>query len=101
MDNWYIGTDLKFLIEMTSSGFDMDDDNWTILVKSANKIVQEIPKSECLREDDGSWYVHINADVLKKGDLVLVAHIYVPDPNFNDGYRDEIETEKVGRIVKV
>lgn len=101
MENWYLGTDLKFHIEMTSTGFSMDDDDWSILVKNANKVIQEIPKSGCLREDDGEWYVHINAEHLKKGDLALVAHIYVPDPNFNDGYRDEIELVKVGKINKL
>lgn len=101
MENWYIGTDLKFEIELTSSGFSMDDDDWTISVKSANKIVQEIPKSDCVKEQDGKWYVFVNAEYLKKGDLELVAHAYVPDEHFNDGYRDEVDKVRVGRMNKV
>ena len=101
MDNWYIGTDLKFLIEMNSSGFSMDDDDWSILVRSSSKIVQEIPKGECLRDSDGKWYVHINAGYLKNGELALVAHIKVPDPNFDDGFRDEYEVLVVGKINKI
>ena len=86
---------------MTSTGFSMDDDNWSVSVMCANKIVQVIPKEDCVKEEDNKWYVFINAEYLKKGDLTLVAHIYVPDSNFNDGYRDEVELAKVGKIIKV
>lgn len=86
---------------MNSSGFSMDDDDWSILVRSSGKIVQEIPKGECLREEDGKWYVHVNASYLKNGELALVAHIKVPDPNFDDDFRDEYEVIVVGKINKI
>lgn len=101
MENWYTGTDLKFLIEMSSSGFSMDDDDWSILVRSSGKIVQEIPKTDCVRENDGKWYVFVNASYLKSGELALVAHIRVPDPNFDDDFRDEYEVKVVGKIDKI
>ena len=101
-NNWYAGTDLKFLVEMSSTGFNMDTDDWSISVKNANKVVLEIPKSQCVREAaEGKWYVHINADILKPGTLSLVAHIRVPDVNFEDGYRDEYEERSVGTIKKI
>lgn len=100
-NNWYAGTDLKFLVEMSSTGFNMDSDDWSVSVKIANKVVSEIHKSECVRESDGKWYVYINADILKPGSLSLVAHIRVPDANFEDGYRDEYEERMVGSIKKL
>jgi hypothetical protein len=31
-DNYFIGTDLKFAITLTADGFNMDDDNYSIVV---------------------------------------------------------------------
>lgn len=98
---WYLGTDLKFLVEMTASGFSMDDNDWSVTVYIGNKAVKEYDKSECVRDDDGNWYVCIQSDLLKKGDISLVGHARVPDTDFDDNYRDEVDKQLVGRMLKV
>lgn len=100
-DKWYIGEDLKFLVEMTATGFSMDDDDWSVTVMISNKPVAEFKKEDCVRGDDQNWYVCVPAEVLKKGPLTLVGHARIPDVDFEDDIRDEIEVKSMGKIEKV
>lgn len=100
MANWYLGTDLKFLVEMTAQGFSMDNNDWEVSVMCGTKTVSTFGKQDCIRDDDGNWYVCIKATLLKKGDLTLVAHALVPDTDFEDDIRNEVDKEKVGKILK-
>ena len=101
MEEWYEGSDLKFLVEMTASGFDMDEDNWSVGVQCGTKIVRVYAKEECIQGEDGKWYVCIDRDVLRKGDLSLIAYADVPDTDFDDGYRNEVDKSRMGKILKV
>ena len=102
MDEWYIGSDLKFLVKMEASGFSMDDDEWEVLVKCGNKVVATFHKSDCIQGGDGEWYVCVPNDVLKNGDIHLVGHAWIPDDDFQStGVRNEVEKVKVGTIKKV
>lgn len=100
-EGWYEGSDLKFLVEMTASGFNMDDDHWAVGVQCGTKIVRKYEKEECIRGNDGKWYVCVDRDVLKKGELSLVAYAAVPDTDFEDGFRDEVDKSYMGLIKKV
>lgn len=101
MDNWYVGEDLKFLVEMTAPGFSMDDDDWSVTVRIGSKDVAEFKKEDCIRDNDGNWYVCIEADILSRGPLTLVGHARIPDMDFDDGIRDEIDAKSMGKIDKI
>ena len=95
----YTPGDLKYLVEMTASGFNMDTDEWSVGVKCGSKIVHTYTKDECIRDDNGHWYVCIEKEVLKKGDLYLIAFAEVPDDDFSDGVRSECEkSPKLGNL---
>jgi len=94
-------TDMKFLVEINSDGFDMDVDDWAVGVQIGTRIVKKFPKEECLKGEDGNWYVCIDKEYLKKGELSLIAYAQVPDPDFDDGVRDEAYKEYMGRVQKL
>lgn len=91
--------DFKFLVELEAPGFDMNADDWSIEVKCGNKTVSVIPKSDCRSTEEG-WFVSIPADILRQGELALVARASVPDSTFPDGKRDELAREVIFNLVK-
>lgn len=97
----YEGSDLKFLVEMTSEGFSMDDDEWSVGVQIGSKIVTTIPKEKCIKGEDGKWYVCVNKEFVKKGEFSLIAYAHVPDADFEDGDREEVFKQHMGNIQKV
>ena len=101
METWYLPNDLKFLVEITASGFSMDDNDWRVGVKCGSKIVKTYNKSECVKGEDGNWYVCIEKSILKKGEFALIGYAEVLDPDFEDGIRSEADKVRIGRIESI
>lgn len=99
-DLTYEGTDLKILVELTASGFDMDNDDWRIGIKCRNKIVKVITKEEALRGDDG-WLVTIKAEEMKPGPIEIVGYADIPDDDFDTEIRREVDKEYLLQYEKV
>lgn len=99
--NWYNGSDLKFLVEITGDGFDMDENDWGVTVVVDGKALKRYAKEDCVKVDD-SWYVCISKDVMKKfGTVSLVADAGIPDNDFDDGIRHEVDRVIVGKYSKI
>lgn len=90
----YIGGDFKLYVTMEAPGFDMMTDEWEVLIKVGNKVCQTIPKSEAFLDDQDNWYVAVDGSKLREGKLDVVVHAMVPDTDFSDGIRDEIDKHK-------
>lgn len=99
-DLTYEGTDLKILVELTASGFNMDDDDWRIGIKCRNKIVKVITKEEAIRKEDG-WFVTVRAADLKPGSIEIVGYAEIPDEDFDDDIRNEVGKEHLVDYNKV
>lgn len=99
-DKAYIGTKKKYLIEILSTGFDMDRDDFTItLVKGKKSVV--IPKSDLIVKSytvtvDGheveknNYYFRVNTFVFGKGVVEAIVTAHVPDTDFPESVRDEV-----------
>lgn len=96
----YQGSDLKILVEMEASGFDMDLDDWSVGIKCGGKIVKTIKKEDAISTDDG-WIVCVRADDLKPGVLEVVGYAAVPDDDFDDGIRNEVDKDTLLTYQKV
>lgn len=95
----YLPNDLKYIVDIKAAGFDMDINEWSVGVKCGSKIVHIYTKDECIRDDNGKWFVCIEKEVLKKGDLYLIGYAEVPDSDFPDGYRSECDrSPKLGTL---
>lgn len=90
----YDGTDLKILVEMTATGFDMDTDDWSVGIKCGNKVVKKIPKEEAVKTEEG-WFVCVRAADLKPGQVEVIGYAKIPDDDFDDGIRNEVEKDKL------
>lgn len=95
----YVGADLKFLVELTAPGFDMDDDDFTIELKgrSASKTFS---KEDLVTDGEGNWYCCFNSTAFGAGVIQVVITAYVPDDDFEDGYRTEINKYNLINVLR-
>ena len=98
-DRYYLGSDLKFKIEITASGFDQATDDYTIDLYCGNKKI--VYTKADIVEQDGEHYLLVNTSLLKPGTMKLVITAMVPDDTFNSGVRREVEVINIGTIKSI
>lgn len=84
------GTEYKFAITITAEGFSMDQDDFEIKVRGRRKTVT-IPKEECIVDGEGQWYFTFDSAVTGGGLITAIVTAYVPDYDFPDDLRTEVE----------
>jgi len=87
MESFYVGTDLKFKITLTATGFSQADDDYTIHL-TCGKEKRVIHKSDIL-EDDGDYYLVIDTSTFPSGVLRMTVFAEVEDESFDDVIRTE------------
>ena len=90
----YIGTELKYMVAITAPGFDMERDDFTITAKCGNKKAV-YKKSDMIIDEDRNYYVLIDTSIFKPGDLYAITEVEVPDSDFEDGKRTEVDRIKL------
>lgn len=100
-DQFYMGTDLKVLIEMEAPGFSMADDDWEVILKSGSKILKTYTKEECVVGSDGEYYICVRADIMRRGSVDIAFHALVPDEDWDDGIRNETDKQHFAKILKI
>ena len=118
----YKGEEIKFAINIEAPGFNMDDDDFDIEVKSGNTSVKgykDSTKSEdtAVRvfyeeesiqpetEDEDpvtvkKWYVIVNTATLAVGQMRVISTAYIVDANADDGIRKSIDVQTLDRLVE-
>lgn len=99
---YYLGSDFKALVILTAPDFDMDLDDWSVSVYIDDKKTHTYKKADCVRDNDGKYYVPVSRDYLKKtGTLKLVGNAEIPDEDFPDGVRHESVPVTIGKYKKL
>ena len=93
-DSVFIGTELKFIVNLQSPGFDMDEDDYSFVV-SCGKVEKTIAKQDVILDGEGNHIITIDTTDFKKGDVFITAIAEVPDDAFPDGKRTEIDKRKL------
>lgn len=89
MEKYYVGTELKYALTITSTGFNMDTDPWTAYVACGKNYI-ECKRNHNAVVDENQWYILIDTSILGDGTYYLAVEIDVPDDDFEDGYRHEV-----------
>ena len=84
------GGGVKFAVNMTCEGFDMDEDDWTITVSRGDNVLV-FDKDSAVKDGDGQWYICVDTEALGAGEAGIVFEAYVPDEDFEGGLRHEIQ----------
>ncbi len=126
MANYYKGDEIKFAINLEAPGFSMDDDDFDIEVKSGNTSVKgykdatksqdtavvifkdtetvqpETPEGEEPAEPVtvSKWYAIVNTATLALSNMRVIATAYIVDANANDGVRQNIAVQTLGKLVE-
>lgn len=85
----YIGTELKFAIAIEAEGFSMEDDNFTVELRCGLKSIT-LDKGDCIEDASGNWYITFDSRELGSGIVRAIITAYVPDDDFDDGFRTEV-----------
>ena len=126
MANYYKGDEIKFAINIEAPGFNMDEDDFDIEVKSGNTSVKgykdaskdqgtavvifketetvqpETPEGEEPQDPVtvSTWYAIVDTSSLALADMRVIATAYIVDANANDGVRKNIAVQKLGKLVE-
>ena len=89
----WVGSGLKWAVTMTCEGFDMDTDPWVITVTRGNKSVVFTPENSI--NDGGQWYICLDSSEIGPGEAYITFDAFVPDDDFDEGIRHEIQKYKL------
>ena len=89
----YIGEELKYAVVLTAQGFSMLTDDFEIVASVGSRKVTY--KKSDLIQSDGNFFIVVDTSRFKKGDLYFTTYAYVPDPDMEDGFRTEVDHQKI------
>lgn len=93
----YIGTELKFKVKIAAEGFSMDSDDFKIeLVNGSKKL--SFDKKDLVHTSDGKWLVCFDSKDLGVGPVWMISYAYIPDSDFWDGLRTEVNKTRLCTI---
>lgn len=95
---YYIGTDLKFRLEIEADGFSQADDDYEIRLECGDSSLT-IPKSEIVEGADG-FYMLVDSSMLESGLVKMIVLAKVNDDDFEKGYRREVAVANLCYICK-
>ena len=99
-DSYYVGTDLKYLISIEASGFSMDDDDYTIVLRCNGREVT-VTKDNIVDGEGGTHYLCVDTTQFGSGMLKMIVYAEVPDDDFADESRTEVAVFDLCELKKV
>ena len=95
---YYVGEKLKFRITLTAEGFDQEKDNYDIDFYCGDNEVKHFNQGNMKKGLDGNHYLLIETDGMQPGVMRIVITAYIPDVDFDDNVRKEIESISLGPL---
>ena len=101
-DECYLGTEKKYIIKIESTGFDMEEDEFEVIIKRGSNVLT-FTKEDIIqdRDEEENWYITFNTSDLGAGVASMTVIAHVPDNDFPDGIRDEVDKFNFLRIKSV
>ena len=88
----YQGTELKFILDIQSEGFSMADDDFKVVIKNTKKSVT-IPKADMILDENENYLFTVDTGFMGTGEYWITTIAYVPDDDFDDGLRTEVQKQ--------
>lgn len=99
-DKIFVGTELKFKIDIEAEGFSMEDDDFNVVIQRRN-VKKVFNKEGLIKDGEGNYYVCFDTAEFGVGTISAVVTAYVPDTDFPDGLRTEVYAMDLVNINKV
>lgn len=102
MDNgrYFVGEDLKFKITLEADGFVQDEDDYTIEF-ICGTYTHTYTQDDIVKGADGCHYLLIPTVNLTPGMMKMIITVFVPDGDFPDAVRKEVESITLGPLKPV
>lgn len=88
-DEIYVGTELKYALNIEAEGFDMWEHEFEVDIVRGQKRIH-IPKDAMVISDD-QFFLCFDTRELGTGRVYAYVTAHVPDADFPDGIRDEVQ----------
>ena len=88
IEQYYIGTDLKFLLQVECEGYSLGD-GFSIELRCGGKTYQ-CTDNDVTVDADGNYYLLVDSTKFNPGVMQMIFKAEVPDADFDDDYRTEI-----------
>lgn len=85
----FVGTKLKFAITISSPGFDINEDDFTVDIRRGSKSIH-FEKDDLVVDEHDQYYVCFDTAELGSGLIEAIITAFVPDDDFDDGIRTEV-----------
>lgn len=99
-DKIFVGTELKFKIDIEAEGFSMDTDDFNVVICRRN-VKQVFNKQDLINDGEGNYYVCFDTADFGTGTISAIVTAYVPDTDFPDGLRTEVVAMDLVTVNKV
>lgn len=93
----FVGTELKFQLIIESDGFSMADDDFKVIISNYNKR-KEIKKEDMKLDDNENYLFTVDTAYFGSGEYIATIIAYVPDEDFDDGIRTEVQKQVLCRV---
>lgn len=99
----WVGTGLKFAVTITAEGFSQDDDDWKVVFQCGRNSVELTKADMSISEDNGNltYIANVDTSLLGTGDLSVITYAYVPDEDWDDGVRVEVDKQNILHIKEI
>lgn len=88
------GTEVKFKVDLSASGFDMDSCDFFFTIYCGGKTLT-VHKRD-LVYDGTDWYLCFDTSGFNSGTMTVTTTAFIPDSDFPDGLRTEIDKQTLG-----
>ncbi len=97
-EGYYIGSDLKFAIDIKAKGFDMATDDFDIELRCGS-VCQKVTEEEITFDSEGQCYLLVDTTKFPEGILKMKVTAHVPDDDFPSHRRREVGYLDLCRII--
>lgn len=98
-EGYYEGSDLKFQIDISATGFDQNSDRYNIDFYCGDKKISFT--QDDVISSNGKFYLPVPTSGFDSGMMKIVVTAFVPDSDFESGYRREIAVRNLKYLKKV
>ena len=88
-DSAFVGTMLKYAVNITADGFDIAEDGFEIDLSTGKKNLH-FDKADLPFDVNNQYYLCFDSEKLGPGLVVAKVTAHVPDSDFEGGVRDEV-----------
>lgn len=96
----YEGTGIKVKLDIASDGFNMSDDNFDVKITTSQGREKILHKSDMRTTPAGQYIFTLDSAELGVGHYFMEVTAYVPDNDFDGGFRTEKDSMALCKVIK-